>query len=157
MRSIRVLPYVISAALMALIASTVVAENTDSRSASYFPAAEVATAFSTGAALLENEHYRVIASRRDKTGDAEVHARETDVFYVVSGQAEFVTGGRMLSPYAISADETRATGIVDGKQQTVSAGDVIVVPANTPHWFKSVSGPFLYFTVKPIAAPEIAK
>ena len=27
-------------------------------------------------------------------------------------------------------------------------GDVIVVPAGTPHWFKEVSNPFLYYVVK---------
>ncbi|MFY9607720.1 MAG: cupin domain-containing protein [Blastocatellia bacterium] len=27
-------------------------------------------------------------------------------------------------------------------------GDVIIVPAGTPHWFKEVSAPFLYYVVK---------
>jgi mannose-6-phosphate isomerase-like protein (cupin superfamily) len=27
-------------------------------------------------------------------------------------------------------------------------GDVVVVPNGTPHWFKQVNGPLLYYVVK---------
>jgi pyruvate kinase len=30
-------------------------------------------------------------------------------------------------------------------------GDVVVIPAGVPHWFKEVSGPLTYFVVKPIS------
>jgi quercetin dioxygenase-like cupin family protein len=33
-------------------------------------------------------------------------------------------------------------------------GDVVVVPAGVPHWFKEVRGPFLYFVCKPISAAD---
>ena len=138
----------------AILGSAAQAATARTAGVSYFSAAQVATAFSTGAPLAETDQYRVIASRRDKAGEAELHVRETDVFYVVSGRAEFVTGGTLVSPRALSADEQRAVSIVGGVEQTLSPGDVVVVPVNTPHWFKLVSGPFLYFTVKPITPAE---
>jgi mannose-6-phosphate isomerase-like protein (cupin superfamily) len=63
----------------------------------YLPAAQVAAAFAKGQPLLETDRYKVHASRREAAGQAEVHARDTDVFYVVSGSATFVTGGRVLA------------------------------------------------------------
>jgi quercetin dioxygenase-like cupin family protein len=30
----------------------------------------------------------------------------------------------------------------------LTRGEVIIVPNNTPHWFKEVGGAFLYYTIK---------
>lgn len=108
----------------------------------------VSAAFQKGAPLFENGRFKVHASRRDAPGEAEVHFGESDVFYVLEGRASFVTGGELVGARESAAGELRGSGIEGGEQRTLEQGDVIVVPAGTPHWFRSVEGPFLYYVVK---------
>src|SRR5688500_3254589 len=55
---------------------------------------KVADGFSKGMVLLSNSSYRVQAGRRVKTGEAEVHASDTDIFFVTEGTATMMTGGK---------------------------------------------------------------
>ena len=118
----------------------------------YFDHDMVAAAFAEGQPLLEVPGYRVHASRRDAPGVAEVHLWETDVIYVLEGEATLVTGGTVIEPQATDPGQIRGSVIEGGTEHHLAKGDVIVVPENEPHWFKQVSAPFLYFVVKPIAA-----
>jgi glc operon protein GlcG len=115
---------------------------------SYIPATEVSTAFDKGAVLLSRDHYMVHASRREAPGQAEVHTKDTDIIYVLSGTATVVTGGESVDPHETAADEFRGASIRDGEERHLAKGDVLVVPEGVPHWFKEVDGPFLYYVVK---------
>jgi glc operon protein GlcG len=117
-------------------------------------AARVADAFAKGAPLLENELYKIHASRRARAGEAEVHARDTDILYVLEGEARLVTGGRVVDGREIARDELRGPRIEGGVPRTLSPGEVVVVPNGTPHWFESVSPPFVYYVVKVTAPAE---
>ena len=116
----------------------------------FFDAKQVHTSFSTGAALLDenDRNYMVHTSRRDKPGLAEVHKLDTDIIYVMEGTATLVTGGTTLDAKEIAPNEIRASRIEGGTTRQLSKGEVIVVPNNTPHWFKEVNGEFLYYTIK---------
>jgi uncharacterized protein GlcG (DUF336 family)/mannose-6-phosphate isomerase-like protein (cupin superfamily) len=115
---------------------------------------DVAAAFAKDGTLVETGGYKVNASRRDGPGVAEIHTRATDVIYVVEGSATFVTGGKAVDPKEIAPNEVRGREIEGGEAHQISKGDVVVVPAGVPHWFKEVHGPFLYFVCKPIAAAD---
>lgn len=69
-------------------------------------------------------------------------------FYIVQGSATFVTGGHMINPRQIAPGELRGSGVKGGNTWKLSTGDVIVIPAGTPHWFKQVASTTLYFVVK---------
>jgi glc operon protein GlcG len=114
----------------------------------YLPHVQVEAAFAKGQPLLETSRYKVHASRREAAGQAEVHAKDTDIFYVLSGRATFVTGGTLQGGRHTGPDEVRGTGIENGHAVELQAGDVIVVPEGVPHWFKEVPGPFTYYVVK---------
>jgi quercetin dioxygenase-like cupin family protein len=116
----------------------------------FFDASQVSTSFSQGAVLLDgtNRNYMVHTSRREKPGLAEVHTLDTDIIYVVEGNATFVTGGAAVEPKETAPNEIRGSRIEGGETRQLSKGDVIIVPNNTPHWFKEVSGTFLYYTIK---------
>jgi glc operon protein GlcG len=117
----------------------------------YLGSGVVREAFASGAPLVENESFKVHASRRESGGLAEVHSRETDVFYVLQGSATFVTGGTLVEPHESAANEIRGRSIRNGETRKLGAGDVVVVPAGVPHWFESVdAAPVLYFVVKVI-------
>jgi glc operon protein GlcG len=47
-----------------------------------------------------------------------------------------------------AADEIRGESIDGGSTRTLQTGDVVIVPNGTPHWFKEVGGPLLYYVVK---------
>ncbi len=111
---------------------------------------KVAAAFAKGAPLLEVAAYKVHASRRTEPGLAEVHENETDVIYVLEGSATFVTGGQVVDGKVTSPGEIRGKDVIGGETRKLVKGDVVVVPPNTPHWFKEVTSPFLYYVVKPI-------
>ena len=113
-----------------------------------FPRGDVDAAFARGAPLLENGSYKIHASRRTEPGQAEVHVRDTDLIYVLDGSATLVTGGDVLEPVETATDEIRGRAIDGGTTRELVRGDVVVVPNGTPHWFRSVRGPFLYYVVK---------
>ena len=116
---------------------------------SYYENDTVKAAFAKGAVLFDtSDKYMVHASRREKPGMAEVHSKDADIIYVLEGTATLVTGGTAIDPKTVAPDEIRGSEITGGENRRISKGDVIVVPAGTPHWFKEVSNPLLYYVVK---------
>ena len=91
-----------------------------------------------GGRIIEEGALTVIANRGMPRG-AEMHSMTIHVFIIVDGEAEFVTGGKMIEPKEISPGQTRARGIEGGVTHHLSKGDVIAIPANTPHWWKDTS------------------
>lgn len=116
------------------------------------PAAEVAAAFAKGGSFIENSEYRLGLARRESGGDAEVHDKDTDIFYVFEGAATLVLGGEMIEPRSVGPHEIRAASTRGGEAKTVTKGDVIVIPRGVPHWFSAVAeAPFVYLVVKSTA------
>ncbi len=117
----------------------------------FYDAETVKAAFSKGAVLDDGsngENYMVHASRREKAGMSEVHELDTDIIYVLDGTAVFVTGGKSVNAKQIAPNEFRGSGVENGETRNLKKGDVVIVPKGTPHWFKEVSGAFLYYVVK---------
>ena len=116
---------------------------------SYFPRERVDASFAEGAVLFEpGGNYAINTSRRDSPGVVELHEKDSDIFYVIRGSATFITGGTLLDGKKVAENEIRGRQLKGGASRTLVAGDVIVVPAGIPHWFKEVQAPFLYYTVK---------
>ncbi len=118
---------------------------------SYFDSRKVIAAFDRGAVLLDGtdgRNYMVHTSRREVAGKAEIHTLDTDIIYVIEGSATLITGGTVVEPAVTAPDEIRGQAITGGTTQTLSKGDVLVIPNGTPHWFQQVQPPFTYFVVK---------
>jgi glc operon protein GlcG len=132
---------------LAMVAAAAVANG--SVGVTYFDGAKVSAAFDKGSVLFnQGESYMVHASRREKPGMAEIHTKDADIVYVLDGTAALVTGGTAIDAKATEPDELRGSGIGGGETHQLKKGDVIIVPAGVPHWFKEVSNPFLYYVVK---------
>jgi glc operon protein GlcG len=116
----------------------------------FFEASKVSTSFANGSVLLDgmNRNYMVHTSKREQPGRAEIHALDTDIIYVLQGGATFVTGGTAVDAKTTAPNELRGVRIDGGETRQLVKGDVIVVPNNTPHWFKEVNGTLLYYTIK---------
>ena len=111
---------------------------------------KVAAAMSKGGPLTDGSNYKVSVSRRTGPGQAEVHATETDILYIMEGSATFVTGGTVTDEKTTGPGQMRGSGIQGGKTQALGKGDVIVVPKGVPHWFKEVPKLVVYYVVKVI-------
>jgi glc operon protein GlcG len=116
----------------------------------YFDSSTVSAAFAKGAVLFDGQggNYMVHASRREAPGMAEIHTKDADIVYVLDGTATLVTGGSAIDAKVTAEGELRGTAITGGDTRQLKKGDVIIVPAGVPHWFKEVTNPFLYYVVK---------
>jgi len=109
---------------------------------------KVAEAFVKGGGLATGPDYSVGAMHRSASGAAELHEKQTDVYYVADGAATFVTGGVMLGDKVVSPGQHQGTGIQGGEVHHLSKGDVLVIPAGVPHWFKDVPDSVNYLLIK---------
>jgi mannose-6-phosphate isomerase-like protein (cupin superfamily) len=115
----------------------------------YLPKDKVAATFAKGGSLYSLENYKISAGHRDDAKKpAEVHTKDTDIFYIVDGSATFVTGGELVDGTSTEPDELRGPSIKGGEPHKLQKGDVIVIPRGIPHHFTEVTGPFKYFVVK---------
>ena len=118
--------------------------------ATYFPASDVDASFAKGGptVLLQTGGVRVLTPTRMQGGEAEAHATDADIFYVVEGTATFLVGGTVSGAHETAPGETRGPSLDGGTPYELKAGDVITIPAGVPHWFKSTQGKFRYLVVK---------
>ena len=70
--------------------------------------------------------------RRDADGFPEQHANIEDVVLIQSGAATLVVGGELVDRAGVDG-EYRGTGIAGGVRYPVSRGDILHIPADTPH------------------------
>jgi mannose-6-phosphate isomerase-like protein (cupin superfamily) len=93
--------------------------------------------------------HAAILLRRTLPGKAEVHEHQADVWYVIDGGCEFVTGGTVVAGAQESPGEIRGTSISGGDEHHLAKGDFIRVPAGVPHWVKKIEGKeIVYIVVK---------
>ena len=134
---------------LAIVGAAAVSSSVANHQVTYFEKEKVTNAFAKGAVLFDNsDKYMVHASHRDKAGVAEVHEKDADIIYVLEGSATFVTGGTIIDPKPTAPGEIRGKEIIGGETRQLGKGDVIIVPAGTPHWFKEVPAPLNYYVVK---------
>jgi uncharacterized protein GlcG (DUF336 family)/mannose-6-phosphate isomerase-like protein (cupin superfamily) len=124
----------------------------DAGSVFHADAQAVAAKFHSGGLLLDTQLYKVDAGRRTAAGEVELHTYVTDIMYVLEGEATVITGGEMVQRRQVGPGEYRGASIAGGSSQQLKRGDVTVVPQGVPHWFKSVTGPLLYYVVKVVQA-----
>jgi mannose-6-phosphate isomerase-like protein (cupin superfamily) len=116
----------------------------------YVPAKDVAAAqlVKPPAPIITADHYLVMSVKRTVPGQSEVHAKETDVFYVIDGAATFITGGTLVDGKTTAPDQIRGSSIKGGESRHVAKGDVITIPKGVPHWVSAVEGSVTYIVVK---------
>ena len=109
---------------------------------------QVASTMVKGGSIVDDNGLIVLANRATQRG-AELHDKTNHIFIIVEGEGTFVTGGKLINPKIISPGQTRADGIEGGESHHLTKGDVITVPANTPHWWKdtSATGSVGYYAV----------
>ncbi len=92
-----------------------------------------------------------------QTPNAIEHSQITEVYHFISGDATPVTGGT-IENVKDSAPDSQVVKVLNcpssgggailyGTSRKVSAGDVIVIPPNTPHWFSEINSDQVVYLV----------
>jgi mannose-6-phosphate isomerase-like protein (cupin superfamily) len=86
------------------------------------------------------------------------HAQVTEVYYVLSGSGVLITGTEIEKPVPLEAGSEvvrvavgpslRAT-FMGGERRTVSAGDVVVIPAGVLHGWVEIPDHVKYLSIRP--------
>jgi mannose-6-phosphate isomerase-like protein (cupin superfamily) len=97
----------------------------------------VSATMAKGGPIVNDPGLIVLANRRG-AGQVEYHEHTNHIFIMVEGEATFVTGGTMVDAKRTNPDQMTATAIEGGETHHLSRGDVITIPAKTPHWWKEV-------------------
>jgi mannose-6-phosphate isomerase-like protein (cupin superfamily) len=94
----------------------------------------------------------------DKPGDVAEHDLVSEVYHVISGSATLVTGPDMEGMERRPATNTNvrllngpghnAKNIRNGASHQLKAGDVIVIPAGTGHWFTKIDDHITYLMIR---------
>jgi mannose-6-phosphate isomerase-like protein (cupin superfamily) len=114
----------------------------------FFDHTRTADAFAKAAHLYDAPDFTVQGGHREVPGQVELHDKETDIIYILDGAATFVAGGTMIDGTVSRPGQWLGKDIKGGEEHRMVKGDMVLVPAGTPHWFKSVSPQVTYYVVK---------
>jgi mannose-6-phosphate isomerase-like protein (cupin superfamily) len=120
-----------------LAAATIVRADGVPTVVTYVPHDKVTSTMVKGGQIV-NDHGLIVLAQRRGAGEVEVHAKTNHVFIIVEGEATLVTGGTLVGARQTAPDQTRAPSVQGGEAHHLTKGDVITIPAKTPHWFKEV-------------------
>jgi len=88
-------------------------------------------------------------SFRSKDGVAELHEKFADIFIVVDGSATLLSGGELADPTSVGNGDMHGTSILHPTTTSLAKGDIVHIPANTPHQLLiPKNGTLTYFVVK---------
>jgi mannose-6-phosphate isomerase-like protein (cupin superfamily) len=112
-------------------------------------AAKMGAEKSASETLANYGNYNTMLAHREVSGGAELHEKMADLFVIQSGEATVVVGGAITDRHTTAPGEVRGTTITGGASHRVSVGDVVHIPANTPHQMLVDAGhQVTYFVVK---------
>ncbi len=85
------------------------------------------------------------------------HHNQTEVYYIVAGRGTMVTGGELSGGRALDPEgrtvrtltgPSSVGGITGGSSREVGPGDMVIVPAGSPHGFSEIAETITYLVVR---------
>lgn len=91
--------------------------------------------------------------RTKAEASALIHNDVTETYYIVEGSGTIVTGGSLGDPKPTDLTRVNAGMSQTGTRQggtarRVGPGDIIIIPAGTPHSFSELDGPISYLVFR---------
>ncbi len=77
--------------------------------------------------------YRAQLEYRPGEAPAALHEKDAELMVVLQGTGNIITGGKLVNEKRNNANNLGGSSISDGHTQAVVKGDMLIVPANTPH------------------------
>ena len=106
-------------------------------------------------------HVGIAVVHREKgaaPNGAAIHDKVSEVYQIIEGAGTFVTGGELVNPQRresnsetvtqVSGPGTGGTAIKGGVSRLIAKGDMVIIPAGTPHWFSDVPGAITYTVIR---------
>jgi quercetin dioxygenase-like cupin family protein len=87
------------------------------------------------------DQWRINVVKRNRGATPLTHAGNTELHYIIEGAGTLATGGKITGRGA-------AADVEGGVTRRVVKGDVVIVPADTVHWYKDVEGSITYLEVR---------
>jgi len=109
----------------------------------------------TAEPILSLAPYRAQLEYRPGSGAAALHEKDAELMVVLDGTGNIITGGKMVDEKRVNANNLTAPSIADGTTRAVVKGDMILIPANTPHQVIATGGaPIVLMTLHMPYPPE---
>lgn len=90
-----------------------------------------------------------MVAHREGSGQAEFHEKQADIMFISTGQVTMVYGGTVVDGKTTAPGEIRGSAISGGTEVKLGPGDVLHIPAKTPHQMKLAPGTQVtYFVTK---------
>lgn len=85
-------------------------------------------------------------------GGAVAHSTVSEIYQIVSGNGTLLTGGTLANPMpetagGLGGPSRNGSSIMNGQSRNVGPGDIIVIPAGTPHTFSAIASDEIVYTV----------
>ena len=86
-----------------------------------------------------------------------IHSEVTEVYTVLGGSGTLVTGGSLIDPQPredtalrrrVSGPGWTGNGMEGGVTRRIAEGDIIIIPAGTPHYFSEIPESITYTIVR---------
>jgi len=100
----------------------------------------------------------VVYRPKGAKGGAASHDKVSEVYQVLDGSATLVTGGTIINPQRrasgqeevtqINGPGVSGTSINGGLSRQITKGDMVIIPAGTPHWFPEIQETITYTIVR---------
>ncbi len=110
----------------------------------------------TGSAAITLAHYPghyTMLTARTASGGAELHAHFADFLFVIAGEGTELTGGTIADRKDGPDGETRGTRLEGAVSHALHKGDVIHIPAGTPHQAIEAPGQSITIYVVKVEVP----
>ncbi|MFH1575609.1 MAG: NAD(P)-dependent oxidoreductase [Candidatus Nealsonbacteria bacterium] len=75
----------------------------------------------------------ILVEDKEVVNDAEIHKETGDFFDCLEGEAVFICGGELVSPWTLNENELRSKTIKGGEQILLKPGDSLWIPAGCAH------------------------
>jgi mannose-6-phosphate isomerase-like protein (cupin superfamily) len=77
--------------------------------------------------------YRAQLEYRPVNAPAAVHEKDAELMVVLEGTGNILTDGKLVDEKRVNANNWSGSSIANGVSHNVVKGDMILIPANTPH------------------------
>lgn len=96
----------------------------------------------------DGDHWLMLVLQQDTVNPPEMHASEVDIYIALEGAATLTLDGELEGAEEISPGQFKGGRIVGGRTVTLGAGDVVHIPALTPHQLMTKGTTYKQFVVK---------
>jgi mannose-6-phosphate isomerase-like protein (cupin superfamily) len=100
----------------------------------------------------------VVYRPKGAKGGSASHDKVSEVYQVLEGSATLVTGGTIVNPQRrtstqeevtqINGPGVSGTSIEGGVSRRITKGDMVIIPAGTPHWLPEIQETITYTVVR---------